>query len=112
MRVDQPEIEASSPEHRYRAAFPRLLPREIVRCEAGSAHSLRLLCSVERCMGNFQEHQQDCTGDAPSSVPTVQTPRRESDVASTTQRIRNAAALVRAQQKVARERLRPVRQPK
>ena len=63
-------------------------------------------------MGNFQGHQEGLTDDAPSSVPPLKTPRKESDIASATQRIRNAAALVRAQQKVARERLNPVQRPK
>ena len=63
-------------------------------------------------MGNFQKHQQDRTDDAPSSVPTVQTPRKESDVAIETQRTRNAAAFMRMQQKVARERRTPVQRPK
>ena len=63
-------------------------------------------------MGNVQEHQQDRAHAAPSYAPTSQAPRRESDVAIETQRMRNAAAVMRAQQKVARERLRSVRQPK
>ena len=62
-------------------------------------------------MGNCQEHQKDSTHVAQSFEP-IQTPRKESDVAIATQRIRNAAALVRVQQKVARERLNPVRRPK
>ena len=62
-------------------------------------------------MGNLQEQQQDSTHVAQSFEPT-QTPRKEFDVASATQRIRNAAALVRMQQKVARERLNSVRQYK
>ena len=63
-------------------------------------------------MGNCQEHQKDSTHVAQQSFERIQTPRKESDVAITTQRIRNAAALVRVQQKVARERLNPVRRLK
>ena len=62
-------------------------------------------------MGNSQDYQQDNTRLAQCIEP-IQTPRKESDVAIATQRMRNAAALVRAQQKVARERRNPVRQPK
>ena len=62
-------------------------------------------------MGDLQEHQQDSTHVAQSFEP-IQAPRKKSDVASATQRMRNAAALLRVQQKVARERLNPVRRPK
>ena len=60
-------------------------------------------------MGNQPGHQQDSTRVAQCIEP-IQTPRKESDVAIATQRMRNAAALMRAQQKVARERRNPVRQ--
>ena len=62
-------------------------------------------------MGNSQEHQQDSTHVA-QSFELKQTPRKESDVAIETQRMRNAAAFMRTQQKVARERRNPVRRPK
>ena len=62
-------------------------------------------------MGHHQEHQQDSTHVAQSFEP-IQTPRKKSDVAIETQRARNAAALVRAQQKVARDRQNPVRRLK
>ena len=46
------------------------------------------------------------------SFEPKQTPRKESEVAIATQRMRNAAAFMRTQQKVARERRSPVQRPK
>ena len=57
-------------------------------------------------MENHQEHQKDSTRVAQQSL------RKESDVAIETQRMRNAAAFMRTQQKVARERRKPVQRPK
>jgi hypothetical protein len=65
---------------------------------------------ISMAQGKFPGTATNRTDDAPSPAP-VQTPRKESDEAIATQRIRNAAALVRAQQKVARERRNPARQP-
>ncbi len=62
-------------------------------------------------MDNCYEHQQDRADCAPFSASNPQTHRQEFESAIATQRMRNAAALVRTQQKVARDRLRPVRQP-
>ena len=62
-------------------------------------------------MRDRREHQQDSTHVAQSFEP-IQTPRKESEVAIATQRMRNAAAFIRTQQKVARERRRPVQRPK
>ena len=90
----------------------RACDQEYCPNETEFASSIRLQWELAWRMGNFREQQQNRTDDAPSPAPTVQKPRKELDEAIATQRMRNAAALVRTQQKVARERRNPARQPK
>jgi hypothetical protein len=62
-------------------------------------------------MEDFEEDQPDHTDSNPPSALPLRVPRDEAALAMMTQRVRNVAAVARAQQKALRERRKPVRQP-
>jgi hypothetical protein len=104
-------ISFNLPQHRV---IERPHQRRTTLCSGklGFADSRCLQCRIAWPMADFHEDEPDPTDRNSPAAPNLRAPRKEPDAAIATQRIRNAAAVMRAQQRVLRERQKPVRRPK